>query len=230
MVRLYQLDEGLGDVVPQAIFWRPVNYFTAVIRESADDLDDYTFATFEVGNWLRFDLRRYAAHPEFTSTLYLSLALADPADIRHAIARVVGELRVPSLAVAWRRGEPFEFGRLTRRAGDRLREPEARLLALKIAAQMPNRQATTEELIERAPEFFLPSEVDLRPSRTRRHQPRWHQIIRNVISHRHIPLGPFVRGLAQRTDHGLAVTDQGVDHLRSLGFLPDLHNANAREG
>jgi hypothetical protein len=220
VVRLYPLEHGLGDVVPQAIFWRPVNYFTTAAREEVDDLDTYRVVTFEVGNWLRFDLRHYAAHPEFTSTLYFSLDFGDAGDIQYAIGRVIAELRVPLLATAWRRGQEFQFGRLPRQPADRLREPEARLLVLKIASLMPDRRASTEQLIERAPDYFLPSEVDLQPSKTRRLQPRWHQIIRNVISHRNIPLSPFVTGLAERTEDGLSVTDRGVDFLKGLGFLP----------
>jgi hypothetical protein len=133
----------------------------------------------------------------------------------------VRDAQLPHLAVAWRRGLPFEYGRLHRRELDRLREPEARLLVLKIAALMPHRSATTEDLIARAPEFFSPSELDLRPSRTRPLQPQWHQIIRNVISHRHLPNGPFALGLAERTREGLSVTNRGIEHLRSIGFFDE---------
>lgn len=218
MIRLYNLRGGIGDVAPQAIFWRPLSYFTKKTRQAVDDLDVYRFATFEIGNWLRFDLRRYEGHPGLTATLYLSLS-TDVRDIQHAIDRVIGEFDLPRLAVAWRRGQPFEYGTLHRQPQDRLREPEARLLALKVAALMPGYRATTEELIRGVPRLFSPSDIDLRPSRTRPLQPQWHQIIRNVISHRNAPAGPFAKGLAERTRRGLAVTEDGINYLRTVGYL-----------
>lgn len=208
-----------GDVVPQAIFWRPIEYFSAKVRSGEDELDSFRFATYGIGNQLTFDLRHYAGHPARTVTMYLPLSISKLKDIREATTLVVGGLLLPTLAVAWRRGEPFEYGRLERPARDRLREPEARLLALKIAAGMPDRRASTQQLIERASKFFVPSSIDLQPSSTRPLQPQWHQIIRNVISHRGSPHGPFQLGYAERTANGLFVTEAGIDYLRSRGYL-----------
>ncbi len=208
------------EAVPQAIFWRPIDYFTTELRHGMDDLDNHIFATFDLGNWLRFDLRYYDGHPIGTTSLYLPLSLNEDSDIRHATDRAIGELRVPKLAIAWRRGEPVDYGNLSRKAADRLREDEARALVLKIAAVMPNGRAETEELIDRAPDFFVPSPVDLAPSRTRQNQPRWHQIIRNVISHGWGANGLFAMGLANRVPGGLEITDAGRTRLQSLGYLP----------
>ena len=219
MIRRCHPDDVLGDVVPQAIFWRPLPYFASTQSRSADDLDEYLFCNFLIGNWLRFDLRAYAGHPSGTVSLYLPLEFNEREDVQHAIRRAVAEFRLPSSAVAWRRGEPFKYGHLRRPPKDRLREPEARLLVLKIAVSLPNRTATTDELIRGIPDLIAPSELDLQPSRTRQRQPQWHQIVRNVISHRDTPKGPFALGLAERTRDGLAVTDEGVAHLRSLGYL-----------
>lgn len=219
MIRIFALKNGLGDVAPQAIFWRPLPYFTTAIKNDVDDLDEYKFATFEVGNWLRFELRRYAGHPASTVTLYLSLLMDNPTDISHAINRVVQEFQLPRFATAWRREQPFSYGLLLRVPNDRLREPEARLLVLKVAANMPGRTATVQQIIDRAHVLFEPSEVDLLPSRSRSRQPQWHQIIRNVISHRHTANSPFTLGLAVRTEDGLTVTETGISLLRSMGFL-----------
>ena len=219
MIRLRHPTDSLGDVVPQAIFWRPLPYFTLRQVRSADDLDEYWFCTFLIGNWLRFDLRRYAGHPADTVSLYLPLDLNEPEDVQHAIRRVIAEFRLPNSAVAWRRGEPFKYGHLQRTPRDRLREPEARLLVLKVAVVLPNRAASTDELIRGVSALIVPSELDLQPSRTRQRQPQWHQIIRNVISHGNSPNGPFALGLAQRTRDGLEVTDKGLAHLRSLGYV-----------
>ncbi len=218
MLRIYSLPHGVGDVVPEAIFWRPLHWFTPEMRQDADELDHFYFITYEVGNWLRFDLRIYDGHPAGTTTLYLSLDFGSPADVQHAITRAIEELQVPKPAIAWRRGMAFEYGTLHRNSNDRLREPEARLIALKVASVMPDRTATTEQLIEQAVRLFNPSPLDLEPSRTRERQPQWHQIIRNVISHRTTPNGPFAQGYAVRTDDGLSITDAGIRYLESLGF------------
>ena len=219
MIRIHPLRHGIGDVVPEAIFWRPLQWFSSDLKQDVDDLDSFYFVTYEVGNWLRFDLRIYDGHPVGTTTLYLGLGFGNPADVQHAIARAVEELYVPKPAVAWRRGIEFTYGKLHRDPNDRLREPEARLLALKVAALMPNRTASTEQLIEGATKLFTPSPLDLAPSRTRERQPQWHQIMRNVISHKNTPNGPFSLGYAVRTDDGLSVTDVGIQHLQDLGFV-----------
>jgi hypothetical protein len=219
MIRVFHVRDGLGDVAPQAIFWRPLLYFTSAVREDADGLDRFVVATFTVGNWLRFDLRTYAGHPPDTTTLYLDLGMDDPRDVRYAVARAIEEFHLPNYAVGWRRGEEFEYGQLHRSRRDRLREPEARLLVLKLAASLPNRRATTEELIANLPRVFSPSAIDLEQSRTRIRQPKWHQIVRNVISHRDSPRGPFALGLADRTEDGLELTQRGVDYLRDIGYL-----------
>ena len=219
MLRIYPLTNGVADAVPEAIFWRPLRWFASALREDVDDLDRFCFITYELGNWLRFDLRNYAGHPRGTTTLYLSLHFGNPADVQHAINRVSEELCVPRTAVAWRRGIEFRYGELPRSAQDRLREPEARLIVLKSAALMPDRTATTDQLIERATDLFTPSKLDLMQSRTRERQPQWHQIIRNVISHRTTPNGPFEQGFAVRTPGGLSVTSAGIDYLAAHGFI-----------
>ncbi len=89
---------------------------------------------------------------------------------------------------------------------------------LRIAAKMPNRRATTEQFIGAIPDLHQLSRLDLQRSKTRPLQPRWHQIVRNVISHRSLPAGPFATGLAERTPDGLAVTRKGITYLRRLGY------------
>src|SRR5208337_5505072 len=131
------------EVVPHAIFWRPLKYFTMIIRESEDGLDLFQAASFAIGNEIKFDLRFYRGHPELTVTLYLPEEVADEKHISEIIDIVIREMFIPLTAVAWRRGQPFQYGHLERPKGDRLREPEARILVLKIAAQRPNRMAST---------------------------------------------------------------------------------------
>ena len=207
------------DVIPQAIFWRPLNYFTMVFREGEDGLDLYKGQSFTIGNDLRFDLRAYRGHPEFTVTLYLPEGVDDENEISEAIDRVIKEMVIPTSAVAWRRGQSFEFGELTRPKGDRLREPEARLLALKIAAMRPNRTATTTFIKRDVPKYIELTKADLAPSTSRARESRWQQIVGNIISHDKTQQGPFVRGYAVKASRGLEVTERGLDYLNNMGFL-----------
>ena len=219
MIREYSNADGVPDPVPEAIFWRPLDWFSSALRLGSDELDEFRYVTFEIGNWLRFDLRTYLGHPSGTTTLYIGLNFGDSEDIGYAIDRASSELNLPKTAIGWRHGVEFEYGKLPRDPGDRLREPEARLIALKVAALSPNRTATTEQLIEGATKLFTPSAIDLKPSRRRRLQPQWHQIMRNVISHRTSPHGPFEKGYAVRTANGMSVTDNGMDYLSEVGFI-----------
>lgn len=207
------------DVIPQAIFWRPLHYFTMVVREGEDGLDLYKGASFTIGNDLRFDLRAYRGHPEFTVTLYLPAGVDDENEISEAIDRVIKEMVIPASAVAWRRGQSFEFGELTRPKGDRLREPEARLLALKIAAMRPNRTASTTFVKKEVPKYIELTKADLALSTTRPRESRWQQIVGNIISHDKTRQGPFVRGYAVEANNGLEVTEKGVDYLNNMGFF-----------
>jgi len=207
------------DVIPQAIFWRALEYFTMAIRKGEDGLDEFIAASFIIGNDIRFDLRTYAGHPEFTVTLYLPSDVNDQEEISRVVRIVIKEMAIPKNAVAWQRGEDFAYGELKRPRGDRLREPEARILALKIAAQRPNRTASTQFIKKEVPKYTELSEVDRSRSPSRGNEALWQQIVGNVISHQDTPAGPFMKGYATRTANGLSVTEKGVAYLNNIGFL-----------
>ena len=211
-----------GDVVPQAIFWRPLKYFAVSISEGEDGLDVFQVASFVIGNDIRFDLRTYRKHHRFTVTLYLPDELENEAEISRVIEIVIKELVVPKDAVAWQRGEAFEFGQLKRPKTDRLREAEARILALKIASLRPDRTASTKEIKREVPSYIELSPRDLAQSASRPSEKMWQQIVGNVISHKGSPSGPFLNGYARRTRNGLSVTDDGMDYLKSMGFFDSL--------
>jgi hypothetical protein len=168
---------------------------------------------------IRFDLRTYQGHPQHTVTMYLPVCISALRDIDHTIKLVRSEMSLPPRAIAWRRGQQFRFGFLERPKGDRLREAEARVLALKIAAKAPQRRASTDYIKQQIPRLYPLSEDDLRASTTRQREQRWQQIVGNVISHRQTPAGPFKMGYAERTEEGLRVTDEGADYLNSMGFV-----------
>ena len=207
------------DVIPQAIFWRPLVYFATNFREGKDDLDHFKAVTFTVDNDFSFDLRNYRGHPEQTVTVYFAFEMQNLEEIAAAIDMVVSETAIPKHAVAWRRGWDFEYGSLHRQDTDRLREPEARMLALKIAARSPAHTTTTEYIKEQVPRYYPLSEIDRRPSLTRKREAHWQQIVGNVISHQKTLTGLFGGGYAIRTREGLSVTERGLDHLNSMGFV-----------
>ena len=207
------------DVTPQAIFWRALRYFSSLTREGEDGLDEFQAASFIVRNDIRFDLRTYAGHPEFTVTLYLPSCVKDKEEISRVIKIVIKAMVIPKNAVAWQRGDPFTYGELRRPRVDRLREPEARNLALKIAAQQPNRTASTQLIKTEVPKYTELSETDCRRSPSRGNEALWQQIVGNVISHQETPAGPFKKGYATRTPNGLSVTEKGMTYLNSMGFL-----------
>jgi hypothetical protein len=103
-------------------------------------------------------------------------------------------------------------------ARDRLREPEARILALRIAASRPNRDASTTYIKDHIQDYIELTDTDLKPSPTRIQEERWQQIVGNVISHINTTTSIFNRGFAERTDDGIKVTDLGLKHLAKLGF------------
>jgi hypothetical protein len=207
-----------GDVLPQAVFWRSLLYFATSYREDEDGLDNFRVVTFTIDNDLSFDLRTYREHPHQTVTVYLPFKMQILDEILSAIDLVIAETAVPKLAVAWQRGWEFEFGSLKRRDADCLREPEARILALKIAARSPGHSATTEYIKQQVPRYYPLSDIDLRPSPSRKNEARWQQIIGNVISHQKTISGVFAQGYAVRTADGLQVTRNGLDYLNNIGF------------
>jgi len=210
------------DVVPQAIIWRSLRYCTLVVREGQDDLDKYNGASFVIGNDIRFDLRIYQGHihPEVTVTLYLPEDVRDEKRVSKIVSLVIEEMEIPASAIAWRRGQKFQFGKLERSPQDRLREQEARVLVLKIAASQPHRSATISKLRQEIPNYFDLSPADRSPSPSRNNEALWQIVIRNAISsHRTGPRTIFAQGWAKKIPGGLKVTRLGMNYLNSIGFL-----------
>lgn len=105
-------------------------------------------------------------------------------------------------------------------AKGRLREPEARLLALAIAASMPGHQASTTQIKDQLPQWRELTADDLKRSATRAREEHWQQIMGNVISHSPSSTSIFKRGLAERTDDGIKVTEKGLALLKEKGLYP----------
>jgi hypothetical protein len=209
------------DVVPQAIIWRSLRYCTLVVREGQDDLDEYHGASFAIGNDIQFDLRVYKGHihAEVTVTLYLPEDVRDEKRVSDIVSIIIREMAIPVSAIAWRRGQQFQFGNLERTPQDRLREREARVLVLKIAASQPKRSATIDRLREEIPRYFELSAADKTLSPSRKNEALWQIVIRNTMSsHTTGTQSIFAQGWAVKIPNGLKVTRQGMDYLNSIGF------------
>ena len=209
------------EVVPQAIIWRSLRYCTFVVREGQDDLDKYEGASFAIGNDIRFDLRVYQGHihAEVTVTIYLPEDIRDEKRVSEIVSTVIKEMAIPASAIAWRRGQKFQFGKLERSPQDRLREQEARVLILKIAASQPERSATISKLREEIPRYFDLTPADKTRSPSRRNEALWQIVVRNTMSsHQTGTRTIFAQGWATKIRGGLKVTRRGMDYLNSIGF------------
>ena len=174
--------------------------------------------TFTIDNRLTFDLRNYRGHPTETVTVYFPFDMQKEEELVAALQLVVAQTGVSKRAVAWQRGWDFEYGSLQRQTLDRLREPEARVLALKIAALCPNHAASTEQIKQGVPHYYPLSEIDIRRSTSRRREALWQQIVGNVVSHHKTASGLFGMGYAVRTRNGIRVTERGLGYLNRIGF------------
>ena len=216
---VYSEAEHLATVAPQAIFWRPIKYFSATIRDGVDDLDTFKAASFVSGNKLTFELRCYYGHPQHTTTLYLSPD-TDDNDVQDIIDFIISGMSIPKTAIAWRRGWTFEYGVLEPQISDRLREPEARILALKIAGSRQGRSAPTSYIKKAIPEYTVLSETDTTQSKSRPRERLWQQIVGNVVSHNKSKASIFSMGYAIERENVICLTKNGENYLKSIGFLP----------
>jgi hypothetical protein len=101
----------------------------------------------------------------------------------------------------------------------KLREPEARIIALRIAASFPNGEVTTSEIKENFPKYRSLSPEDLIPSTTRVNEHKWEQIVGNVISHKNSSTSIFKKGLAIRTIDGIKITNLGLSVLKGKKLI-----------
>jgi hypothetical protein len=100
----------------------------------------------------------------------------------------------------------------------KLREPEARILALRIAATFPGGEVSTTKIKELVPEYRELSPADLMPSTPRSNEKMWQQIVGNVVSHQTSSTSLFNQGLAERMDDGIRITEKGREYLKKLSY------------
>jgi len=103
----------------------------------------------------------------------------------------------------------------------KLREPEARILALRIAVTYPNYTAETAQVKDDVPKYRKLGPADLKPSTTRKGECMWQQIVGNVVSHEKTSRSIFNMGYADRLvkQKSIRVTEKGIAYLKKLGWL-----------
>jgi len=117
-------------------------------------------ASFMIGKEISFDLRKYAGHPDFTVSVYLPMQMENLEEISKIIDQVIMEFGLPKTAVGWRRGWDFNSGTVTRHPEDRLREKEAKILFLKIAALQSRCKVATTFVKNEVKRFYPLSPAD----------------------------------------------------------------------
>ena len=110
---------------------------------------------------------------------------------------------IPLTAVAWRRGQDFEYGKPQETEARPTARGEARVLVLEDSRTQPNRTASTQFLKKEVPKYIELSPQDRAPSKSRPREQVWQQIVGNVISHKDVRDGPFSKGYASKTLNGL---------------------------
>lgn len=215
---LRKLNRPSGDqIAPRAIFARPIEYFSPNPKSLEDGAEPFQGEFFREGNGIYFEIRAYLSHPKGTVTLYLQLAL-DDSEIYPAIKQVAEIFELPWTAVMWHFGESLSALRPLIEDQSRLREKEARMLALKIAASSKNLTADMQDIRAGVEKLYPLSPADRVPSPTRPAEQLWQQILRNVVSHRGSTKSIFARGLAEKVGTGIRITTAGLDHLKKSGF------------
>ena len=95
-------------------------------------------------------------------------------------------------------------------------ERELLVPSLQLAARRPGGAISTTSLIESLADLLRPRGDDLKVLRGRRDS-RFSQKVRNVISHHENSTSIFKRGLAERINGGIRITDLGRRFLRDEG-------------
>jgi len=98
------------------------------------------------------------------------------------------------------------------------RIPESDLVipALRLAAQKPNGEISTAELVVELTELFRPSGQDAEILNDR-HDTYFSQKVRNLVSHKNQPSSFIKKGYAEYTGDGIRITDKGRKLLEDIG-------------
>jgi hypothetical protein len=100
--------------------------------------------------------------------------------------------------------------------GKRTGEPEIAEAVLRILAEMPNGEASTNQLKKRVPDYVKLTEGDRKQSDTRQNEELWEQIVRNIVSHKKAEGNIVAEGFANSPSRGkLRITEAGRLHVKN---------------
>ncbi len=92
---------------------------------------------------------------------------------------------------------------------NRSSEGDLAKVVLDILADQPSGEATIATLIKEVPNRHKLTPEDWEPSKTRKNESLWEQIVRNIASHDDIPGNIIAEGYAERIKDGYSITDAG---------------------
>jgi hypothetical protein len=98
----------------------------------------------------------------------------------------------------------------------RIAETDLVAPALRLAAERPNGEISTADLILELTDIFRPSGQDAELIHNRQ-DTHFSQKVRNLISHRNSPSSFIANGLAEYTGDGIRITEAGRRLLTDLG-------------
>jgi hypothetical protein len=104
---------------------------------------------------------------------------------------------------------------LARRMGERIRERDVRVPALRAMAARKGGYISTSELISELEAQFQPQGDDAEIL-DNRNDTKFSQIVRNLKSHKDAKTNIFAKGYAEETDDGFKITDGGRAYLATL--------------
>lgn len=206
------------EMASQAIFWRPIAYFSATAQRGEDNLDEYNYVTYAIDDDV-FELRTYHGQPQSTTSLYLPEETEDQTTILAFIDRFLEASTTPRISVAWKRGDAYRYGELTRAEDDQLLEREAAILSLKIASRAEGLFGSTAFIESQLPFFYSPSTKDKKQSSSSDERPQWQRMIDDASKSGSRPSDLVKRGYAEPSDDGIQVVKSGISFLKNIGFL-----------
>jgi Mrr N-terminal domain len=99
-------------------------------------------------------------------------------------------------------------------AHNRTGESEISDAVLKILSEMPNGEATIQQLVSKIPKVLKLTDGDLAQSETRQNEAVWEQIVRNIVSHKKAGGNIINEGLANSPSRGkLRITEAGRTYI-----------------
>jgi hypothetical protein len=100
----------------------------------------------------------------------------------------------------------------------KLSEPEAQIIALRIAASSPDGIATATQIKDRLPRYRQLTSADLVESPAHAGEETWQRLVEDMMFQQGGRKGLFAQGLAVRAENGIKITEKGRAFLAAKGL------------